>query len=757
MHNFNRVCCAAALAAGIFASELAAQTLFQNEALSVRSRGLGGVHAIAAPDPFQAVWQPALLAALREQIFLINPNDDLEISAAGVAGYWPQAGGWGLTWASTMLAEEELRRLSLGWGISLNRHLSLGATLHNNRLGDKTFATSSLGLIFHPWGGRLAVSEELLSTSKFGAPLSPYRLAFSLQASDLPFNDEILEKYYKAGLAWRMHPRSPALFITQSWQGNETQNQLGAAYAFSRFALFAGMQDFDAGRAAVGASFLGESYAFDFSYSFADERLLAGLNMRLGASATTRARGHFARGMSLAKAKDYRSSQAELRRYRAYEPADPKVQELLGGLAVKVRQEDRRVEILLEEAAALEKRHEFLSAAINYLNVLKLDRNNRTARRRLEAIEPRIDVYVNQLYVRGVQAYEEGNYELAQRAFENILLVRKNHAEAEKHLELLADYRNQQANELFLRGLGYYSQSNFHKAQEAFDEALRYAPQHAEAQLYLEKTQHGLEQQALKINRLMAEAQRLERRQQYLSAYKLYQQVLDLEPNHAEARRKRQGLQATIDGFADEKMKAGERAFARGDYERADREFQAVLAMMPNHPGAKSYRQRIEENKRSRIEGHMRNAMALFDAKEWGRAVEAFERVLEIDPQNKLASRKRNEALSMIDLSGLLKQGEAYYNRGQFVSAMEMFDRVLAQDPDNPQAKKFLDQAQRQLNYRVEQYFNRGLSYYANEDYDNAIREWDNALALNPDHAQSREYREQARLKLEALERLITP
>ena len=745
------------VAAAGWATALTAQTLFQKEALSVRAIGLGGAHVLAAPDPFEAVWHPALLGALREHRFLANPDYDFKISTVGIAGFWPQAGGWGLNWSRVPMDHEELRRLSLGWGIGLNRYVSTGVTLHGNRLSQQSFTTASLGVIVHPWGERFAVSEEMAVTSKFGAPHAPYRFALSLQASDLPLGDSRLQRYYKAGLALRTQPRGPSLFVTQEWQQSETLNHLGVAYAFSRLALTAGVQDFNAKRTAFGASLLGEAYAFDFAYSHADGHFWGGLSMRLGASAAARAQGHFSHGVSLAKSKDFRTAYAELKRYRVYEPHHPKAQELLHGLALKVEQEDRRVRLLLAEADSLENRLEYLGAAIDYLNVLKLDRGNRRARQRLEVLEPRIDVYANQLYVRGVQAYEEGHYDLAQRAFENILLVRKNHAEAERYLALLEDYRNAQAQELFLRGLGYFSQSNFHKAQEAFEEALRLAPQHAEAQNYLEKTQKGLEEQALKINRMMAEAQRLERRQQYLYAYKLYRQVLELEPNHGEARSKLQGLQASIDNFAGEKMKAGERAFLRGDYERADREFQAILAMMPNHPGAKSYRQRIEENKRSRVEEHMRNAMALFDAKEWLRAVTAFERVLEIDPNNKIASRKRNEALSLTGLKGLLEQGEAYYNRGQFVSAMEMFDRVLARDPDNAQAKKYLDQAQRQLNIRVEQYFNRGLSYYANEDYDNAMREWDNALALNPSHAQTREYREQARLKMEALERLITP
>lgn len=153
----------------------------------------------------------------------------------------------------------------------------------------------------------------------------------------------------------------------------------------------------------------------------------------------------------------------------------------------------------------------------------------------------------------------------------------------------------------------------------------------------------------------------------------------------------------------------------------------------------------------------MRNALSLFDARLWQRAVEAFERVLDLDPTNKFAVSKRNEALSMINLKDLYEQGERYYNRGQFLQAMELFDRVLARDPNHAEAKRYLDNAQRQLNFVIEQHFNRGLSHYANEDYDNAIKEWDRVLALNPDHAQSLQYREQARQKLEALQKLITP
>ncbi len=314
-----------------------------------------------------------------------------------------------------------------------------------------------------------------------------------------------------------------------------------------------------------------------------------------------------------------------------------------------------------------------------------------------------------------------------------------------------------QAEEDFLRGLGYYSQGNYQKAQQAFEETLRLEPQHAEGQRYLEKTQGDLEAQRGQIRGMITRAQSFERRQQFINAYKMYREVLNLDPNHEVARRQIRALQTNLDDFVQQKLQAGAAAFQRGDLERADRDFQAVLAMNANQREALSYRQRIQEQIRGNIDELLRSGARRLEAREWEKAADAFERVLVMDPGNRLASSKRNEALSVLGLKGQFERGEEHFRRGEFVLAMEMFDKVLVRDPENSRARKYLDDAQRQLNLRVDQFFNNGLSFYANEDYDKAIVEWRQALALNPKHAQSQEFIEKARLKLEALEKLANP
>jgi len=742
----------------LVAQHLSGQSLLQNDGRSARSIGLGGAHLITSPDPTAAACNPALLSSLREAQLAFSPRHDFSFSSAGIAGFWPQAGGFGAAIMRQRVDRQYVDRLSLGWGKSFTPVVSVGLAVHGNQLNEDEFTTATLGFIVHPLGDRLPLYGGEIPSPVFNPVASPYPLAFGFQASDLPFGEERLAPYYKASIATRTSDNGPSLFATFEWRHRQTATRLGIAVpVMNHFTLYSGTTDFKGERTAIGGAYASERYAFDIVYSFAEKRFLGGLSMRLGPSAMQRAQRHMREGKRLAKSRDYRAALREMRNYLVYNSENENARRLEQALTSKVAAEDQRIKDLLEEAKTLEDKYWYISATLNYLKVLKIDRHNDYARRRLEILQPRVDIYINQIYARGVQAFEEGNYEVASRAFENILLVRKRHKDAEHYLAQIAEIRKQQADDLYWRGLGYYSQRNLPKAIESFQEALALAPNHAEAQSYLQKSRVELEQQKAKNLRLIAEAQRLERRQQFMNAYKIYRKVLDADPANETARQHIITLQSKIDDFIASKMRSGKRALQRGDLARADEAFKAVLAVAPHHRDARNHRDRIAEIRRSRIEDHFRHAMALFDARQWRQSVEAFERVLQLDPGHKLAARKRSEAMSQIGLSDLFAQGERYYNDGQYYKAMEVFDYVLAQDPNNEQARKYLDSSQRQLNLKVEQHFNRGLNYYANEDYDNAIQEWESALALNPDHAQSLEYLEQARLRLKALEQLTSP
>ena len=739
----------------ILPSMLSAQGLFGNNGRSVRAIGLGGAHLIAAPDPFAAAWNPASLAALREAQFSVSSENDFNLSAVGVAGFWPRTGGIGITLMRLVLSNNDIDRINFGWGRALSSYLTGGLSLHGSKVNDENYFSTTLGLIAHPLGNRLPVSMNLRESSLFNSPLLPYKFAFGFQVNDLHIGKKFFDTYYKISAAIRMEPVALSLLTSFEWQEGENLSRIGLAYAFPhRFAMYGGIAKFDTDQAALGTSYIGESYAFDVAYLFGEKLVTGGLSIRLGASASLRARQHFDDGTQFAKSKDYRASLQELHKFRVYDSHSQKAKILVDALSIKIAEDDKKIEKFLSDGKKLETKKMYISAALNYLKVLKYDHQNKQARGRIKAIQPRIDIYTNQLFTRGEQAFEAGNYVVALRAFETIHMVRNDHKVTAVYLAKIAEIRHKEADKIFWRGLGYYSQKKFTRALQDFQETQRLNPKHLEAPGYIKKTFSEIERQNVQINRLIAEGQRLEKRQQYMSAYKRYRKILNMDSEHESARVRMQALQKRIDRFVGKKNKSGKLAFKRGDYERASRSFDAVLKLSPGNRTAKSYHARIIEIKRSRTKENFRYAMSLFEGRLWKQAVEALERVLDFDPSHKVAMQKRNEALSLIGLKELFEQGKLYYSKGKYYHAMETFDQVLLKDPTSEEARKYLEKSSAQLELEVERIFNRGLGYYASEEYEDAINEWTGALELNPHHAESSEYIDQAQQKLEALENL---
>jgi tetratricopeptide (TPR) repeat protein len=734
---------------------LAGQTLFQNDGIAARTIGLGGPHLLGPADATATLWNPAALIGLRESQFTLTSNRTFQFSLIGLAGFWPEAGSFGITLSRFSMQPSELERLSAAWAYTFRNTFSVGLSLHGSRIEKDEFATSSIGVVWHPLGDRLPLSRDPYHTALFNVPLPPSPLAFAIQASDLPLGRRRLSRFYVAGGAVRLRAEGPAMLASFEWRGRENLTRLGlVSPVIHHFAFYSGISDFKTKNVTVGLAALGNGYGFDVVYSFAEKKILTGLAFRLGAKPGDRARRHLSRGMALAKSADYRQALKQFEHYFAYETENLKARQLADALASRVRMENEKIRKLLDEAAAQEKKFKYIDAAINYLAVLQINREDATARDRLLRLEPRLEFYIQQLYADGVQLFEEGNYLQAKKAFENILLVRRSYADAKDYLNRIDDLQHQAAEEAVYRGMGYYSQRNFQKALEAFQQALTLSPSYEKAQSLLDDTQEQIQQQEAQISRLLAEANRFSQQQQFTRAYRTYREVLDLEPENETAKQQMRLLQARIDAFVAEKLQTANRAFDRGDYNQVNDLCRQILAVSPRHEEANALLQRVGQIQSRRVEEYVRRGMDYFEAKEWNRAVEEFDKALGLDPNHKIARQKRQDALSLIDIKQLYEQAQALYNRNQFSQAARFYNSILERDPGNSAARRKLDECQRQLNLQVERYFNNGINFYAAEDYENAIREWEKALRINPNHKQSLDYKQQALQRLDALKRL---
>jgi tetratricopeptide (TPR) repeat protein len=738
-----------------FSQPLQSQSLFQNSGGAARTIGLGGPHALGPIDATTALWNPAGLAGLRDREFILASNRPFEFSAAGLVGYWPEVGSVGLSFARFALSNVNLERAGLAWARALNKPFSFGFAMHGNRLRQEEFATASLGAIWHPRGERLPLSRDPYQASFFNIPLTTFPWAFAIQANDMPLGRERLASYYAAGVAARFKADGPSFLASYEWRGGKNITRLGAASpVFAHFALYGGFFDFKVEKAALGLAGLGDAYSFDVIYSFADKKFLSGVAFRLGPKPAERARQNLSRGMALAKTSNYRGARKQFKHYLAYEPENAKVLKLDSALTAQIQREDERIAALMDEGVALEKKFMYVDAAVKYITVLQSHRAHKTARRRLSRLTLQLDSYIKRQYRNAVQLFDDGNYLEAKKLFENILLVAKNYADAHEYLNRIESYQREEAEKMFVRGLGYYEQEKFSSARDHFQQALTLSPNYERAQAYLDSSQTKWEEQKAKISRLLAEAERLNRRQQYVRAYRNYREALALDPANDTAKQGIKFLQNRIDAEVSEKLQAANRAFERGDYSQASDLGKQILDLAPKHEDANNLMQRINQINSRRAEDYVRRGLDYFDAKDWNNAVEEFDKALNSDPKNRLAEQKRQEALSQSDIQQLFAQAQAQYNRNQFLKAIEFYKTILARDPQNVTALARLNECQRQLDSQVDKYFKRGLNLFIADDYEGAIEELDKALGINPRHKQSLEYKQKAQQSLEALRRL---
>jgi len=715
----------------------------------------GGSQSAGLADPLAVLWSPASLAALRDTQILFNASDPYSLSFVGVSSHLPLLGTFAVGNSRLPGDVGTRNRISLGWARHLGRRLSTGFSLHGSRVQGGNFYGGAIGLQFHSAVPGALTDDFPTTGSYFNPAVLPYRYALGFHVEEINFGRKLFETRYNIGAAVRITKTGPSLFGSIALRDRDAIPKVGISVPIlSRLMLSAGISDFETDQAAVGATILASNYNLDLVYSFQSEKLLLSFGFRLSAAPAAIARSHLERGSTLAKNGEYRRALKEMRRYLVFEPDNTPTLQVAKLLSDRIEKEDRQIIALMRQAEQNEKKSYNIIAAQNYLQVLRLDKNNSRARKRLLEIEPKVDIFINQMFKIGEQFFKEGNMPLARRAFENILLFRKDYAEAQSYLQRIVEIQGKDAEEHFLRGLGYFSQKNYAKSMGAFEQALALNPDYPEAQKYLEKAQKAIAAQHAEVSRLIAEAERLARRQDFPVALQRYQQALSIDPNHQTAAEQARRLEDRVKGYIAEKLQSAERAFQRGNYDQAGEFFRQVLSMSPRDETAKSYVQRIDQQNRQRIEELFRSGQEYFDAQDYNRALTAFEEVLELDANNAPARQKKAETLSKIGIAQLLERGKAFYQQNQFLKAMEIFNQVLEQEPGNAVSQRYIEDCQNQLSLQVEKYFNQGMDYYAAEDYREAIKMWDKALQINPNHAQSKSFKNQALKRLEALEQL---
>ena len=145
------------------------------------------------------------------------------------------------------------------------------------------------------------------------------------------------------------------------------------------------------------------------------------------------------------------------------------------------------------------------------------------------------------------------------------------------------------------------------------------------------------------------------------------------------------------------------------------------------------------------VKQEIRKSRDYFGAKKYQQAASTAEKILEYDPVNKDAMDLKNA--SYYEQGGMLRKEKKY------AEALAAFSHV---DPDYKNVRQLIESLDNndKNKSRAAEHYMSGVNHYVNQDIDRAIKEWETALKLDPDHPNAKKDIENARSFLEKLNKI---
>jgi len=229
----------------------------------------------------------------------------------------------------------------------------------------------------------------------------------------------------------------------------------------------------------------------------------------------------------------------------------------------------------------------------------------------------------------------------------------------------------------------------------------------------------------------------------------------------AEERRRQEEEERMAEARRRERVKLhlerGGELYHKGDLSGALAEYQRVLAWDAQNPEAitriDSITQEINEKlvaniaaekSRALIEAHIKSGLEYRKRGKYNLAIEEFERILKLDPQNEEARRHLQSIRKLLrdEIAARRSRANEYMTLENFVEAIDEYNRLLDYLPGDPEAEKGLKLATQRV--LVSEHTRKGVERFEAGDYKGAILEFNSILKIDPGNRMAKDYLQKA-------------
>lgn len=426
-------------------------------------------------------------------------------------------------------------------------------------------------------------------------------------------------------------------------------------------------------------------------------------------------------------------------------------------LAVENRNKFERIRSLLIAARLLFEQQKFPDSIAEYRQVIAIDPKNREALDSIGRIEKIIFEQENaekrrlqaeQFYVSGLANLNANNFDAALDDFKNTAALIPDYKDVRSRIDGMSALRSryeerqrrlrlQEIDREFQNGLVFFSQAQYSLALASFEKTLQLDPNNATALRFLNTTKEALQQQQ-------------EEMVDQTSPY--YDLVTSLITN-------------------------GKLLYDMGKYRESQENWEKILNLFPKNLIATQYLARCQlktdpEKFNTFAESLVADAKAFIEKKNPREALRRYELLKAIAPDYPQIDRliasvkteqRRTGAVQLTaspqEIAARLESAADLYRRGgaaNIRSALAQYQWVLERDPENTRALVAANRIESELRIgtggtaarartltpdqeaRVREFYFRGINFYSNNRFQDAIAEWRKVLAIDPNHEKAK-------------------
>lgn len=390
-----------------------------------------------------------------------------------------------------------------------------------------------------------------------------------------------------------------------------------------------------------------------------------------------------------------------------------------------------------ERARAFESSGELHQALLTWRVVAHLEKKDPEALEAIGKIEKSQQLAARRHYQEGLVFYNSGDDQKALQSFLITLRHQPTHKKALYYLKVRLQNRERDSYEVqpgdsFTRiASKIYNDPTKAYMIAYFNDFDPRKPLLIGTTLLLPELDSKYLQPKVDLRALIDKAQKAYKNKRYQRVYALVSKIEAEVPGHPKARR------LADNAHFDE----GNRLLKKKQYLAALKQFRQISQ------GFKG-RDRAIANARAQIrqlavDEKLKEAKVHLRANKWQSAFNVAEEILAHDPDN-------TQARILFSNAGY-HLGKQFLDRGKIVEAAELLSRI---DPAYEDTGELLSLARARMRAMAESHYRDGVKHFINEDLESAIKDWQSALALNPDHPKARQDIENAQRLLNKLKSL---